>query len=116
MELSLTRFRELVVEALDDLPEGFRQHLSNVEVVVEERPPLDIARRFAGLLLGLYQGTPLPRRSFMAVAMPDKISIYKGNIERICSSEEAIRTQVRDTVIHEIGHHFGLTEEELKDV
>ncbi len=48
--------------------------------------------------------------------MPDKISIYKRNIEWICSSEEAIRTQVRDTVIHEIGHHFGLTEEELKDV
>ena len=48
--------------------------------------------------------------------MPDKISIYKRNIEWICSSEEAIRTQVRDAVIHEIGHHFGLTEEELKDV
>ncbi len=64
MKLSLTRFRELVAEALDDLPERFHQHWGNVEVVVEELPPLDITSRFAGLMLGLYQGTPLPRRSF----------------------------------------------------
>lgn len=110
------RFRELVARALDDLPPTFRQHMDNVEVVVEDYPPVELKGRFKGLLLGLYQGVPLPTRSNMAPHLPDKISIYKRNIERICSTEEEIYSQVQATVMHEIGHHFGLSEKELKDV
>ena len=116
MRTSMERFRRLVSEALDELPSHFRRHMKNVDIVVEDLPPVELKRRFGGLLLGLYQGVPLPQRSTMSVHLPDKISIYKQNIERICSSEQGIRLQVKDTVMHEIGHHFGLSEKELEDV
>lgn len=116
MRVSKARFKELVVEALDELPEVFRNRLENVEVVVEEVPPPDIREEFGGSLLGLYQGVPLTERSLMFPSPPDVISIYKGNIERICSSEDEIREEVRLTVVHEIGHYFGLDEEALEDV
>ena len=113
----MRRFRELVAEALDDLPTEFRHYMSNVEVTVEEVPPSELREKFKrGLLLGVYHGVPLPKRSLMATNMPDLISIYKRSIECICSTEEEIRQQVRATVMHEMGHHFGLSEDELRDV
>ncbi len=115
MRFSSDRFRDLVAEALDDLPERFRQMMDNVEIVVEELPPPEIQRRFSGILLGLYQGVPLHRRSVMGFHFPDKISIYKRNIERICRTPDEVRSQVRTTLMHEIGHHFGLDERELRD-
>ena len=116
MKISMARFRELVAEALDDLPEEFRQQMENVDVVVENLPSLELQRRFSGLLLGLYQGIPLTRRSVMASHMPDLISLYKDNIEKVCSSEAEIREQVYRTVVHEVGHHFGLSEQQLEDI
>jgi predicted Zn-dependent protease with MMP-like domain len=117
MRISMDRFRELVADALDALPGRFLSHLNNVEVVVEDYPPEDIRRQFPGLLLGLYHGVPLPKRTTMATGtMPDIIYIFKRNIERICSNEQQVRDQVRATVMHEIGHHFGLDEDELRDV
>ncbi|MDA2938117.1 metallopeptidase family protein, partial [Acidobacteria bacterium AH-259-A15] len=101
MKVSMSRFRDLVARALDDLPPRFRQHMDNVDVVVEDFPPAELRARFKGLLLGLYQGVPLPNRSSMAMRLPDKISIYKRNIERICSTEEEIYSQVQATVMHE---------------
>ncbi len=115
MRLSVDRFRDLVAEALDELPDRFRRVMDNVEVVVEELPPPEIQRRFSGILLGLYQGVPLDRRSVMGLHFPDKISIYKRNIESICRTSEEVRDQVKTTLMHEIGHHFGLNERELRD-
>ncbi len=116
MKISMSRFRELVAEALDGFPEEFRQQMENVEVVVENRPSLELQRNFGGLLLGLYHGVPLTRRSVMASHMPDLISLYKDNIAKLCSTEDEIREQVYRTVVHEVGHHFGLSEQQLEDI
>jgi predicted Zn-dependent protease with MMP-like domain len=113
------RFEQLVAEAIDSLPDDFRQKMNNVAVVVEDLPSPREERRFARgrLLLGLYQGQPLTRRnSSYAMAFPDKITIYQGNIESICRSEDEIRRQVRKTVLHEIAHHFGIDDHRLRDL
>lgn len=106
----------MVAEALDELPEEFHRLMKNVEVVVEDFPPRHVLSQFKrGLILGLYQGVPLNRRSHFSMGMPDKISIYKRNIERICASDDEVRQQVRKTVMHEIGHHFGLNERQIRE-
>ena len=112
----MERFRELVAQAIDLLPQEFARRLDNVDVVVEDLPDPEIQAQFPGCLLGLYHGVPLTDRSTMAMHFPDIIYIYKRNIERICRTEGQIRTQVRATLLHEIGHHFGMDEEQLKDV
>ena len=113
------RFEQLVGEAIDSLPDDFRQRMSNVAVVVEDVPSPRDARRFARgrILLGLYQGQPLTRRdSRYGMAFPDKITIYQANIESICRTEDDIRRQVRKTVLHEIAHHFGIDDHRLRDL
>ncbi len=115
MHLSVGQFRKLVAEALDELPDAFHELMQNVEVVVEEHPPSELEDEFEGLVLGLYQGVPLNRRSVMDMQLPDKISIYRRNILRICQTPEQVREQVRQTVLHEIGHHFGMDESQLRD-
>jgi len=113
------RFEQLVAEAIDSLPDDFRERMNNVAVVVEDFPSPRDARRFARgrLLLGLYQGQPLTRRdSRYGMAFPDKITIYQANIETLCRTEEEIRRQVRKTVLHEIAHHFGIDDHRLRDL
>jgi predicted Zn-dependent protease with MMP-like domain len=113
------RFEQLVAEAIDSLPDDFRQKMNNVAVVVEDLPSPREARRFARgrLLLGLYQGQPLTRRSSSyGMAFPDKITIYQANIEALCRTEDEIRRQVRRTVLHEIAHHFGIDDHRLRDL
>lgn len=116
MRVAMERFRELVAQAIDHLPEEFARRLDNVDVVVEDLPDPETQAQFPGPLLGLYHGVPLTDRSTMAMHFPDIIYIYKRNIERMCRTEGQIRAEVRATLLHEIGHHFGLDEEELKDV
>ena len=114
-----SRFEQLVAEAIDSLPDEVRHRLDNVAVTVEDYPSARDARRFAHgrLLLGLYQGQPLTRRdSRYALAFPDKITIYQGNIEALCGSDDEIRDQVRRTVLHEIAHHFGIDDRRLRDL
>jgi predicted Zn-dependent protease with MMP-like domain len=105
-------FEQLVEEAIESLPDDLRAFMSNVAVVVEDEPP-------AGLpLLGLYQGIPLTRRttSYSGVA-PDKISIYRGPLERLTGGDpDRLRAQVRRVVLHEIAHHFGISDERLRDL
>ena len=113
------RFEQLVAEAIDSLPDDFRQKMNNVAVVVEDLPSPREERRFARgrLLLGLYQGQPLTRRSASyGMAFPDKITIYQANIEALCRTEDEIRRQVRKTVLHEIAHHFGIDDHRLRDL
>lgn len=111
-------FNKLVVDALDSLPPDFIKKLDNVSVVVEDFPtPLQLWRAKTppwGLLLGLYEGIPQTKRGIYYSHIPDKISIFKNSILRIAHTPEEIREQVRATVIHEIGHHFGLSDEELR--
>jgi len=112
------RFRELVKEALDSLPKEFAEKLDNVSVVVDDFPtPFQLSKSKLPpytLLLGLYEGVPQTKRGNYYSSIPDKITIFKNAIERVAGDDDQIRAQVRVTVIHEIGHHFGLSEEDLK--
>jgi predicted Zn-dependent protease with MMP-like domain len=105
-------FERSVEEALESLPEDLRASMSNVELVIEDEPP-------AGKpLLGLYQGVPLTRRSsWYAAVPPDKISIYRGPLERHYGHDPAVlREQIRRVVLHEIAHHFGISDERLREL
>jgi predicted Zn-dependent protease with MMP-like domain len=106
------QFAEYTQEALDGLPSDLRAEMSNVEIVVEAEPP------DGQPLLGLYQGIPLTRRgSFYAGALPDKITIYRGPLERLYGyDQETLRKQVRRVVLHEIAHHFGISDERLVEI
>ncbi len=112
------RFRKLVGEALDSLPKEFAEKLNNVSVTVEDSPTAWQLRSLRlpprALLFGLYQGIPQPKRGNYYSNIPDKITIFKNSILRVSRTEEEIRAQVRATVIHEIGHHFGLSDSQLK--
>lgn len=117
--VSERRFRELVAEALDGLPPEFGELLDNVAVVVEDEPSDD---DLSGVgmepdqrheLLGLYQGMPLDARGFEYSALPDRVVIYRLPILRIARTRAEVVEQVRQTVLHELGHHFGLEEGDL---
>jgi predicted Zn-dependent protease with MMP-like domain len=115
-------FERLVEEALDSLPERFAALLDNVVVVVEEEPhasDLDVLDHDHGHehghteLLGIYRGTPMTRRSYDSFRMPDQIAIFRGPILRVSRSRSDAHRQIRETVIHELGHYFGLSDEEM---
>jgi predicted Zn-dependent protease with MMP-like domain len=114
------RFERLVAEAIDGLPEPFKEKLDNVAIVVQSVPTAEEAGASGpheGLLLGLYQGQPLTERdSRYGLAIPDRITIYQRNVEAICRGEAEIREQVRITVLHEIAHHFGIDDDRLDDL
>ena len=105
-------FDRLVSEALDELPDDLAELMSNVAVTVDDEPPPGQP------LLGLYQGIPLGRRGpYYAGALPDKITIYRGPIERIAAGDpERLRKLVRRVVLHEIAHHFGISDERLVEI
>jgi len=113
------RFERLVSRALRQLPGAIRDRLDNVAVVVEDEPSPDqlasAGLRPGDTLLGLYQGVPLTQRtSSYSMVLPDKVTIFRKTIESICASDQQIVYQVRQTVIHEIAHHFGLSEADLR--
>jgi len=113
-------FEALVAEALDSLPDDIQNWLDNVAVVVAEQPtPEQLARagmQAGALLLGLYVGVPKTHRGVnYGEVMPDKIVIFQRPIEQMCRNPDEIREQVRRTVLHEIGHHFGMDECQLRD-
>jgi predicted Zn-dependent protease with MMP-like domain len=111
-------FDHLVREALAALPEAFQERISNLAVVVEEWPAAEDAAEMGadedGGLLGLYQGVPYgERESGYSMVLPDRITIYRQPILEICRSEAEAREEIRQTVVHEIGHYFGLGDDEL---
>jgi predicted Zn-dependent protease with MMP-like domain len=111
------RFERLVAEAIDSLPDDFKEKMNNVAVTVEDAPSPRVARRHGRggrLLLGLYEGQPLTARdSRYGMAFPDRITIFQANVEAICRTDDDIRAEVRKTVLHEIAHHFGIDDERL---
>jgi predicted Zn-dependent protease with MMP-like domain len=106
------RFEEYTREALDSLPPALRQEMSNVEIVIEEEPPP------GSPLLGLSQGVPLTSRgAYYTGALPDKITIFRGPLERLYGgNEDVLHAQVRRVVLHEIAHHFGISDERLVEI
>jgi predicted Zn-dependent protease with MMP-like domain len=118
MRVPPEEFAALVEQALDGLPDELAELLDNVVVVVEEEPdPADLAA--LGMdpeeeeLFGLYQGVPQSERGANYLALPDRVAIYRGPILRACANRREVIREVRDTVIHELGHHFGLDEDDM---
>ena len=114
------RFERLVARALDELPPDVAAMLDNVEVVVEDEPQahhLAVAEAPDGDLFGLYEGVPRAvRDSCYGLVLPDKVTIFRGPLERAFRSPAAIVREVRITVAHELGHHLGFDEERLEEL
>ena len=105
-------FEQEVLAALDELPADLRDAMSNVSIVVEDEPP------DGEPLLGLYQGIPLTERtSWYSGVLPDKISVYRGPLVRLYGRDPArLRTEIRRVVLHEVAHHFGISDERLVEI
>ena len=111
------QFERLVARALDDLPPQFAKRLKNIAVLVEARPSREVARELGGDILGLYQGVSELEQSPMAPwELPEVIVIYQENIEAVTRSDEETIEEIRKTVIHEGGHHFGLSDEQMEQL
>ena len=115
-DLKRARFARLVRRALDDLPREFAERMRNVQVVVDDEPNEEQRPTDGSELLGLYEGVPLTGRGSMEPYLPDRISIFRGPIERMTASPQRQADIVRDTVIHEIAHHFGISDERLREL
>ena len=114
-------FRKLVDEALETIPERFRNAMGNIAIVIEDEPSnaqLDeVGIEPPDTLLGLYEGTPLPERQWAhGNALPDKITLFQGPIEDSSDDEDDIVVAIGETLIHEVGHYFGLSEEEIEEI
>jgi predicted Zn-dependent protease with MMP-like domain len=121
--ISTQRFEELVEEALDSIPDEFWAVVDNLAVTVAEWPSqaqlYSVGVGPGGLLLGLYEGVPLTERSsHYGLVAPDKVTIFRGPILRVCppDDEDAVRRQVRRTVLHEVAHHFGISDARLHEL
>jgi predicted Zn-dependent protease with MMP-like domain len=119
--VSRKRFGELVEEAIAELPEPFAAFLEEVPIEIRDRPTPKMLRSVGleedELLLGLYVGRPRTERSVEESGrLPDVIYIFQEDVEEVCENEEQLVEEVRRTVLHEIGHHFGMGEEELDEL
>jgi len=116
--LTREQFEQLVKKGIDSIDEKFLQRLKNVEIVIEDDPtPFQIEKlKLRGaLLFGLYEGVPQTKREGYGQVLPDKITIFKNSIEQVYPDPEDIKKAVRDTVWHEIAHHFGMDEKQVRE-
>ena len=114
-------FEALVSDALADIPPEFREAMSNLAIVVEDEPSAELLREMEidppDSLYGLYQGTPLTERAWdYGNTLPDRILIFQGPHERDASDEDDLVCSIAETLIHEIGHYFGLSEDEIEEI
>jgi len=114
-------FEQLVAEAVTLIPARFRREMKNLSLVVEDEPDAQLLAEMEieppDSLYGLYQGTPLTERTWaFGNALPDRITIYQRPIEEDCEDEDEIRAVIGETLIHEVGHYFGLSEAEIEDI
>ena len=121
MKLTREAFEEAVISALKRLPPFLKKKIENVEVVIEDWASQEMIRemelRSPYELLGLYQGVPYQRRGFYyGNVLPDKITLYQIPIESVCKTREEVEIKVREVVIHEVGHYFGLDDERLREL
>lgn len=114
-------FEDLIQEAFDGLPEQFQHQVENVRIIVDDtdtpRTRRNVGVRAGSMLLGLYEGIPLNKRGEwygMYPVVPDTITLYQQNIESVARGEAAIRQRVREVLMHELGHYFGMTEEQIR--
>ena len=110
-ELSREGFERLVEKTLATLPDEFQSYLENVAVIIKDEPTYDMPD-----VMGLYEGVPLVERSINDTTLPDCITLYEGPIKRACRTIADIEEEVRLTILHEIGHFFGLEESQLEQL
>lgn len=121
MVVSREVFRLLVEQAIRTLPPRFLERLENVDVVVEDQPSEEDLQAAGveppNILLGLYSGVPLAERgSWYGNVLPDRIILYQRPIQALCRDRRELKRQIREVLMHEIGHHFGFTDEELEEI
>jgi predicted Zn-dependent protease with MMP-like domain len=114
-------FERLVVEAIALIPRRFRKEITNLALVVEDAPSLDLLNEMdiepPDTLYGLYQGTPLTERSWAhGNQLPDRITLFQGPIEGDCEDEDEVRAVIGETLIHEVGHYFGMSEDQIEEI
>jgi predicted Zn-dependent protease with MMP-like domain len=115
------RFERLVADALASIPRRFRDAMTNLAIVVEDEPARELLREMEiespDTLFGLYQGTPLTERRWdYGNALPDRILLFQGPHEREADDEDDLVASIGETLIHEIGHYFGLSEEQIEEI
>lgn len=113
VQLSDAEFDDAVGDALDTIPAGLTRAMDNVVVLVEDEPPADDPE-----LLGVYDGTPLTERDsgWAAGALPDRITIFRGPLQRMCETPDELREEIAVTVVHEVAHHFGIDDDQLHEL
>lgn len=116
---SKEHFESLVEKALETLPEEYKKYFTNITIIIEDYPDIKDKKHLKKneFLLGLFNGVPYPKKnSFFDIPypLPDKITLFQKNIESICSNENELIEQVQKTLVHEVGHYFGLTERDLR--
>ena len=114
-------FEKLVVEAMALIPKRFRLEMKNIAVVVEDEPSAELLDEMEieppDSLYGLYQGTPLPERTWgYGNTLPDRVTLFQKPIEEDGEDEDDVRAVIGETLIHEVGHYFGLSEEEIEEI
>ena len=114
-------FERMVAEALSTIPRRFREAMVNLAIVVEDEPSADLLEEMEieppDTLLGLYQGVPLTERRWdYGNTLPDRILLFQGPIERESEDEDDLVVAIGETLIHEVGHYFGLSEEEIEEI
>jgi predicted Zn-dependent protease with MMP-like domain len=118
--MDAARFETLVARAVESLPEDIQERMENVDIIVADEPSpeqLEMLDDEDSTLLGLYEGVPLTDRSYhYGMVMPDKITIFQNPIEERCRSDREIVASVRRTVLHEIAHHFGISDARLREL
>ncbi len=119
--MTRAQFERLVVEAVTLIPKRFRREMKNLALVVEEEPSAELLDEMEieppDSLYGLYQGTPLPERTWgYGNTLPDRITLYQRPIEEDCEDEDEMRAVIGETLIHEVGHYFGLSEDEIEAI
>jgi predicted Zn-dependent protease with MMP-like domain len=119
--MTRARFEQLVAEAIRTIPSRFRDELRNIAVIVEDEPSDELLDEMdiepPDTLFGLYQGTPLTERSWdFGNALPDRIVLYQGPIEDAGETDDDVVATIGETLIHEVGHYFGLSEAELEEI
>ena len=120
VRVSRERFEDLVRQAMESLPDRFWNRLDNVVVLVEQHPTREqLDSNGLGpheTLFGLYEGVPLPERGSYSPPFPDRITIFQGPLQRHCDSEDELIAEVRDTVVHEVAHFFGIDDDRLDEL
>ena len=115
------KFEKLVAEAIRLIPARFRREMKNLALIVEDEPSPQLLEEMEieppDSLYGLYQGTPLPERSWgFGNTLPDRVTLFQKPIEEDCLDEDDVRMMIGETLIHEVGHYFGLSEEEIQEI